>query len=338
MNDPIEPAVTGTAKPDSNPAETSRDIDAARRVFRLEADALRAMGEALDQGFVTAVDLVNGAAGRTVVTGMGKSGHIARKISSTLSSTGTPTFYVHPGEASHGDLGMIALDDVVIALSNSGETPELNDVINYCRRFNVPLIAITGRAGSSLAENADCTLLLPAVAEACPMGLAPTTSTTAMLALGDALAIALLDRRGFTAEDFQVLHPGGQLGQNLLRVGDLMHDTADLPLVDAGASVGDAILVMTNKGFGCAGVVDSGGQLTGIITDGDLRRHMSDTLLQLTCADIMTPDPKTIRAQALASEALGLMNASKITSLFVAEDRKPTGILHIHDCLRAGIA
>ena len=330
--------MTGSAKTSSKPAEASRDIDAAQRVFRLEADALRAMGEALDERFVAAVDLIDRAAGRTVVTGMGKSGHIARKISSTLSSTGTPSFYVHPGEASHGDLGMIAGDDVVIALSNSGETPELSDVINYCRRFNVPLIAITGRAGSSLADNADCTLLLPAVAEACPMGLAPTTSTTAMLALGDALAIALLDRRGFTAEDFQVLHPGGQLGQNLLRVDDLMHRDDALPLIGAEASVGDAILVMTPKGFGCAGVIDDQGRLTGIITDGDLRRHMSDTMLQLTCGQVMTADPKTIRAQALASEALGLMNASQITSLFVADDREPVGILHIHDCLRAGIA
>ena len=296
------------------------------------------MGDTLDETFVAAVDIVHRAAGRTVVTGMGKSGHIARKISSTLSSTGTPSFYVHPGEASHGDLGMIARDDVVIALSNSGETPELSDVINYCRRFNVPLIAITGRAGSSLADNADCTLLLPAIAEACPMGLAPTTSTTAMLAIGDALAIALLDRRGFTAEDFQVLHPGGQLGQNLMRVADLMHSEEALPLLDANASVGDAILEMTTKGFGCAGVIDDQGRLTGIITDGDLRRHMSDTLLRLTCGHVMTPDPKTIRAQALASEALGLMNASQITSLFVAEDRHPLGILHIHDCLRAGIA
>ncbi|MGB0570772.1 MAG: KpsF/GutQ family sugar-phosphate isomerase [Alphaproteobacteria bacterium] len=330
--------MTGTAKTDSNSTEASCDIDAAQRVFRLEADALRMMGESLDERFVMAVDLVDRATGRTVVTGMGKSGHIARKISSTLSSTGTPSFYVHPGEASHGDLGMIAHDDVVVALSNSGETPELSDVINYCRRFYVPLIAITGRDGSSLAENADCTLLLPAITEACPMGLAPTTSTTAMLAVGDALAIALLDRRGFTAEDFQVLHPGGQLGQNLLRVCDLMHSEEALPLLDANASVGDAILEMTNKGFGCAGIIDDQGQLTGIITDGDLRRHMSDTLLQLTCCHVMTPDPKTIRAQALASEALGLMNATQITSLFVAEDRQPVGILHIHDCLRAGIA
>jgi len=333
--------VTGTPKTSSNATGATpagRDVDAARRVFHLEADALRVMGEALDETFVEAVEIIDRAGGRAVVTGMGKSGHIARKISSTLSSTGTPSLYVHPGEASHGDLGMIAHNDAVIALSNSGETPELGDVVNYCRRFEVPLIAITGRAGSSIAEAANCALLLPAVAEACPMGLAPTTSSTAMLALGDAIAIALLDRRGFTAEDFQVLHPGGQLGQNLLRVRDLMHSGDALPLIAADASVGDAILVMTMKGFGCAGVTDAEGKLMGIITDGDLRRHMSDTLLQLTCEQVMTADPKTIRHQALASEALGLMNASQITSLFVADDRNPVGILHIHDCLRAGIA
>ncbi len=314
------------------------DIEVARRVFRLEADALRAMGEALDETFSRAVDLIDNAAGRTVVTGMGKSGHIARKISSTLASTGTPSLYVHPGEASHGDLGMITASDVVIALSNSGETPELGDVLNHCRRFKVPLVAITGRANSTLADNSNCTLLLPPVAEACPMGLAPTTSTTVMIALGDALAIALLDRRGFTAEDFQVLHPGGKLGQRLLRVGDLMHAGDDLPLVASGDRVADALIVMSAKGFGCAGVIDTTGKLVGVITDGDLRRHMSDTLPSLTCGEIMTRNPKTIRVQALASEALGQMNDSQITSLFVARDGAPVGILHIHDCLRSGLA
>jgi arabinose-5-phosphate isomerase len=327
------------SRPDSGaPRDEERDLDAARRVFRLEAEALRALGDALDTTFINALDLIDGARGRTVVTGMGKSGHIARKIAATLASTGTPALYVHPGEASHGDLGMITREDVVLALSNSGETHELNDVINYCRRFDVPLISITGRAGSLLAEVSSCTLLLPAIAEACPMGLAPTTSTTAMLALGDALAIALLDRRGFTAEDFQVLHPGGKLGQSLLRVGDLMHTGDALPLIDAAAQVGDAILVMTAKGFGCAGVVDPQGKLLGIITDGDLRRHMSDGLLNMRCDAVMTVAPKTIRGPALASEALGMMNANEITSLFVADDSRPVGIVHIHDCLRAGVA
>lgn len=333
--------MTGTTTSDSTAKDSSQskgDIGAARRVLRLEAEALRVMGEALDDTFVRAVDLIHQASGRTVVTGMGKSGHIARKISSTFSSTGTPSFYVHPAEASHGDLGMIAREDVVLALSNSGETPELGDVINYCSRFNVPLVSITARMDSTLADNSDCTLLLPAVAEACPMGLAPTTSSTAMLALGDALAIALLDRRGFTAEDFQVLHPGGKLGQNLLRVGDLMHGGDDLPLITAEERVSDALLLMSTKGFGCAGVTDASGDLIGVITDGDLRRHMSDTLLRLSCGEIMTANPKTIRSQALASEALGLMNATQITSLFVAQERRPVGILHIHDCLRAGLA
>ncbi len=329
--------VTGSTKSRTDARDAEADIEAARRVFRLEADALRAMGDDLDEAFVQAVNLIDGSPGRAVVTGMGKSGHIARKISSTLASTGTPSFFVHPGEASHGDLGMIAREDVVLALSNSGETPELGDVINYCRRFEVPLISITGRSNSSLADNSDCTLLLPPVAEACPMGLAPTTSTTAMLAMGDALAIALLDRRGFTAEDFQVLHPGGKLGQNLLRVGDLMHEGEALPLVTRDDKVADALIIMTAKGFGCAGVVDDAGDLIGVITDGDLRRHMSDTLPSLTCGEIMTGKPKTIRVQALASEALGQMNASQITALFVARGTTPVGILHIHDCLRAGL-
>lgn len=330
--------MNGTAKSDSKSPTPKGDIEAAQRVFRLEAEALRAIGDNLDETFIRAVDLIGQATGRTVVTGMGKSGHIARKISSTLSSTGTPSFYVHPGEASHGDLGMIAREDVVLALSNSGETQELGDVINYCRRFNVPLVSITARLESTLADNSDCTLLLPAITEACPMGLAPTTSTIGMLAIGDALAIALLSRRGFTAEDFQVFHPGGKLGQNLLRVGDLMHGGDDLPLIAAEERVSEALLLMSAKGFGCAGVTDASGELIGVITDGDLRRHMSDTLLSLSCGEIMTANPKTIRSQAPASEALGLMNATTITSLFVAQDRTPVGILHIHDCLRAGLA
>jgi arabinose-5-phosphate isomerase len=337
----IDRPVTGIQKPTSKSTDgtaPTRDIEAAQRVFRMEADALRIMGEDLDETFVRAVNLIDEAKGRTIVTGMGKSGHIAQKVSSTLSSTGTPSFFLHPGEASHGDLGMIAPDDVVLALSNSGETKELGDMLNYCSRFKVPVISITARMDSTLAANSVCTLVLPPVAEACTMGLVPTTSTTAMLAMGDALAVALLDRRGFTAEDFQVLHPGGKLGQNLLRVGDLMHGGDGLPLITIDGRVSDALLLMTNKGFGCAGVVNADGDLIGVITDGDLRRHMSDALVGLSCGEIMTENPKTIRSQALASEALGLMNATKITSLFVANEQTPVGILHIHDCLRAGLA
>ena len=247
---------------------SSSDLAAARRVLRLEAEALRSMSEALDGSFTKALDILFAVTGRVVVTGMGKSGHIARKISATLASTGTPSHYVHPAEASHGDMGMITRSDAVLALSNSGETPELGDLVDYCRRFSIPLISLTGKPGSTLAANSDCALILPAIAEACPMGLAPTTSTTSMLALGDALAVALLERRGFTTEDFQVLHPGGKLGQGLLRVDDLMHTGDELPMVVPDAAMSDVILTMTNKRFGCVGVVDAAGHLTGIVTDG----------------------------------------------------------------------
>jgi arabinose-5-phosphate isomerase len=314
------------------------DVDTARRVLNSEATALEKVAQSLDGSFTEALDLLARTEGRTIVTGMGKSGHVARKIAATLASTGTPAVYVHPAEASHGDLGMIAPDDVVLALSNSGETSELSDLVGYCRRFEIPLIAMTGRKDSTIGEMADCALVLPALAEACPMGLAPTTSTTAMMALGDALAVALLGRRGFTREDFQVLHPGGRLGQMLLRVDDLMATGDDMPLVMTDASMSETLVVMTAKCKGCVGVIDTGGSLAGIITDGDLRRHMSSDLLKSLARDIMTRSPHTIRSRALAAEALGQMNARRITSLFIVEDGRPTGIIHLHDCLRAGIA
>lgn len=315
------------------------DIDAARRVLRTEIAGLEALLGELNGSFTMAVECLARVSGRITVTGMGKSGHIARKIAATFSSTGTPAQFVHPGEASHGDLGMIAESDAVLALSNSGDTAELADIVAYTRRFRIPLLAMTRRNGSSLAEAADVTLLLPAAAEACPMGLAPTTSTTMMLALGDALAMALLERKGFSAGDFQVLHPGGQLGRQLLRVAAIMHDGAAMPLVPRGLAMAEAILVMTAKSFGCVGVTDEAGKLVGIVTDGDLRRHMGDALLRSAVDAVMNPQPKTIRPQALAAEALGQMNAQAITSLFVVdEERRPLGILHIHDCLRAGIA
>ena len=319
-------------------AALSGDLAAARRVLRLEAEALRAMSEALDATFTQALEILLAVTGRVVVTGMGKSGHIARKISATLASTGTPSHFVHPAEASHGDMGMITRSDAVLALSNSGETPELGDLVDYCRRFSIPLIALTGKSGSTLADNGDCALILPAIAEACPMGLAPTTSTTAMLAMGDALAVALLERRGFTTEDFQVLHPGGKLGRGLLRVDDIMHVGDELPLTGPDAAMSDVVLTMTNKMFGCAGVVDAGGHLTGIVTDGDLRRHISTDFRNTTAGEVMTKAPKTIRLGALASEALGTMNDNKILVLFVVDGGVPIGILHMHDCLRAGIA
>ena len=320
-------------------ARRDDDLAVARRVILAEIGGLESLAAALDSEFVRAADLCAAAKGRIIVTGIGKSGHVAHKLAATLASTGTPAQFVHPAEASHGDLGMIGSQDAILALSNSGETAEFADIVAYSRRFKIPLVAITGGAGSSLAEAADAVLLLPPVAEACPMGLAPTTSTTMMMALGDALAIALLERKGFSSSDFRVLHPGGKLGRRLLRVGDIMHRAEAVPIVGSQARMSEAILVMTARSFGCVGVRDGAGKLVGVVTDGDLRRHMSDALLLRGVAEIMHRDPKTISAQALAAEALGLMNRSAITSLFVVDDGgSPTGFLHMHDCLRAGVA
>jgi arabinose-5-phosphate isomerase len=315
-------------------------LEAGRRVLRAEADALLALARRLDGGFERFVTRLAATAGRVVVTGMGKSGHIARKIAATLASTGTPALFVHPAEASHGDLGMIAPSDLVLALSNSGETPELADIVAYSRRFSIPLLAIVGRAPSTLASAADQVLILPELPEACPLGLAPTTSTTAMLALGDALAVALLERRGFGAQEFGVLHPGGKLGRRLIRVEQLMHKGQELPLVGTGARMAEALIEMTAKRLGCVGTVDERGDLCGIITDGDLRRNMSPDLLAQPVAAIMTAKPRTIRPQALAAEAVALMNQPErpVTVLFVVEGKRPVGVLHLHDCLRAGVA
>jgi arabinose-5-phosphate isomerase len=320
-----------------------RTIDAAiesgRRVIRAEAEALETMAAGIDDVFAAAVRLIGAVRGRTVVTGMGKSGHVARKIAATLASTGTPAMFVHPAEASHGDLGMITAQDAVLALSNSGETAELRDLLLYAKRFGIPLVAMVGRTPSTLAEAADLVLALPVFKEACPMGLAPTTSTTAMLALGDALAVALLERRGFTARDFALYHPGGKLGSQLIRVEQLMHAGEDLPLVTAEASLREAVLEMTRKRLGCVGVANGTGQLVGIVTDGDLRRNMTSDLLDRGVAEIMTRDPRTIDRRALAAEAVALMNGGPrpITVLFVTEGDRPVGALHLHDCLRAGI-
>ena len=319
------------------PAEM--DLESARKVLKLEADGLNALADTLDEDFAKAVDLLAAVKGRIVVTGMGKSGHIGRKIAATLASTGAPAFFVHPGEASHGDLGMVTQADAILGLSNSGETSELSDFIAYSRRFSIPLISITSRKSSALADSADVSLVLPNSQEACPLGLAPTTSTTMTLALGDCLAVALLERRGFSADDFQQFHPGGSLGNQLMKVKDLMHSGDALPLVSETTLMSDTLLEMTAKHFGCVAVVDAKRQLLGIITDGDLRRNMSDDLIGKTAADIMTRGAKTVDAGALAVEGLGLMNEKSITSLFVLGDNdEVTGILHIHDCLRAGIA
>lgn len=315
---------------------TPEQFKTARRVLELEAEAITALANSLDDKFLAAIDILANVSGRVIVTGMGKSGHIARKIAATMASTGTPAHYVHPGEASHGDLGMIAKGDAVIALSNSGTTRELNDLFEYTRRFSIPLIAITAKSPSTMSEVADVALILPPVPEGCPMGLAPTTSTTASLAMGDALAVTLLERRGFGPSDFHVLHPGGQLGSALQRVSDLMHKDTEIPVVARDTLMSEVIINMTEKRFGCVGVVE-GGQLVGVITDGDLRRHMGDQLFSQMAGDVMTTAPRTIRGRALAAEAVAVMNEISITSLFVVEDGAPVGILHIHDCLRAGV-
>ncbi|HUT49923.1 MAG TPA: KpsF/GutQ family sugar-phosphate isomerase [Alphaproteobacteria bacterium] len=314
------------------------DLASVERVLTLEAEGIRKLADACDDRIVAALDILEKVTGRVVVTGMGKSGHIARKIAATMASVGTPALYVHPGEASHGDLGMITRADAILALSYSGETGELADLVSYTRRYSIPLIAITAKADSTLAQAADVALTLPAAAEACPLGLAPTTSTTMTLALGDALAVALLERRGFSSDDFQVLHPGGRLGKRLVRVRDLMHGGDALPLVDRALAMAEALIIMTAKGFGCVGVIEADGALAGVITDGDLRRNMAPDLLGRTAGDVMTAGPKTIRPEALAAEALGHMNAKAITSLFVVADGKPIGIVRMHDCLRAGVA
>ncbi len=304
-----------------------------------EIEGLRRLEATLDGGFAEAVALLLAANGRVIVSGMGKSGHVARKIAATLASTGTPALFVHPAEASHGDLGMIARGDVVVLLSNSGETPELADLIAYTRRFGIALIGVAGRAESTLIRASDVGIVLPDAPEACSVGLAPTTSTTMTLALGDALAVALMEARAFTPAAFRDLHPGGRLGARLATVGQLMHSGDEMPLIGIDAGMPEALLVMSAKGFGVVGVVDMGA-LVGVVTDGDLRRNM-DGLLARRVADVMTARPRTISTGALASEALGIMNGAKITTLFATDPAAPfapAGILHVHDCLRAGVA
>jgi arabinose-5-phosphate isomerase len=313
-------------------------LASARRTLTLEIGGLQALAASLDGPFGDAVERLFAVRGRVIVTGMGKSGHVARKIAATLASTGTPSQFVHPAEASHGDLGMITKDDAILALSWSGESAELLSIISYAKRFAIPLIAMTAEGASALARAADVALLLPKAEEACPNGLAPTTSTTMQLALGDALAIALLEHRGFTASDFRVFHPGGKLGAMLRHVRDIMHGADELPLAGPATLMSQALLVMSQKSFGCLGIVDDEGALIGIITDGDLRRHMGEDLLTKRTGDIMTANPKSIGQDMLASEALNILNSLKITSLFVVENRRPVGLVHVHDFLRAGVA
>jgi arabinose-5-phosphate isomerase len=317
-------------------------IGSGLRTLETEVGGLTALAAAMQNGlgkaFIAAVEIISSTEGRVVVSGMGKSGHIGRKIAATLSSTGTPALFVHPAEASHGDLGMVAPNDVIMALSWSGETVELKSLIDYSRRFRIKLIAVTAERDSTLGQAADVALVLPQAREACPHNLAPTTSSLMQLALGDALAITLLESRGFTALDFRDLHPGGRLGAALTFVRDLMHSDTAMPLIKVGARMSDAIVEMSAKGFGCVGITDAAERLVGIVTDGDLRRHMRPDLLEAEVDKVMTRGPITIRTDQLASEALEILNSSKITAVFVVDDAKPVGIVHLHDLLRAGVA
>jgi arabinose-5-phosphate isomerase len=318
-------------------SSTTDFLVTGRRVIVREAEALAMLADSLSESFVAAVNLILQSQGRVIVCGIGKSGHIARKIAATLASTGTPAQFVHAAEASHGDLGMVMKGDLVLVLSNSGETPELADIVAHTRRFGIPLIGVAGTEGSTLLRQSDIAILLPRATEACERGIVPTTSTTMTLALGDALAIALMEHRDFTPDQFRAFHPGGKLGARLQKVRDLMH--AAPPVVPEDTAMGDALLAMTASGFGVVGVTDAAGYLAGIITDGDLRRHM-EGLLSLKAADVMTRSPRTIGPQDLAEKAVALMNDRKITSLFVVDpegSRAAVGLIHIHDCLRAGI-
>ncbi len=334
MPDSMKPSLATVSVPDNSAATI---IACGRHTLNCAIAGLDAVSEALDERFAAAVECIAAMRGRVVTTGMGKSGHIARKIAATLASTGTPACFVHPAEASHGDMGMITEGDIILMLSNSGETAELEAIITYAKRFRIPMIAIVRRAASMLVELADVAVVLPAMPEASPTG-APTTSTTMMLAYGDALAMALLEQRGFSSEDFGVFHPGGKLGKGLLRVADLMHGAETLPIVRPEDRMQDVLVVMTRKAFGCAVVVAADGTLAGIITDGDLRRHMGPTLLERPASAIMTVSPLTTRPEALAAEVLNILNTRSITSLIAVKDGIPVGLIHIHDCLRAGVA
>ena len=318
----------------------NKDLISAKHTIDKEVEALRIMEDSLNQNLTRALDLMQKTEGRVIVTGMGKSGHVGSKIAATLASTGTPSFFVHPGEASHGDLGMITSKDCVLAISNSGETRELSDIIIYCKRYSIPLIAMTKNPDSALGKAGDILLQLPDDGEACPLGLAPTSSTTATMVLGDILAIALLERRGFSKTDFKQRHPGGKLGAFLQKVSDIMHKGDEIPLISENAPMPDAILTMTGKMLGCVGVTDSSGNLIGMITDGDLRRFMGQNILSLKASDVMTKSPKTISDDILVAEAVNIMNTTGkgITQLFVVYNDKPIGIIHLHDCLKAGVA
>lgn len=314
-----------------------KDKDCAIRTVDMEVDTLEKLKNSIGAELSDALDAMQNAKGRIIITGMGKSGHIGKKIAASLASTGTPSFFVHPAEASHGDLGMITEDDVVLAISNSGESKELVDILNYCKRFGIKLISITKNPQSSLGKAGDIVLQLPNNGEACPLGLAPTSSTTATLVLGDILTTCLIERKGFTKEDFNNRHPGGKLGSILQKVSDLMHTGEEMPILNEKSGMREALLEMTTKRLGCVGFINSVGELTGMLTDGDLRRCLSPQVLERCAEELMTKNPKTISKDAMASSAMKIMHDKKITNLFVIENKKPVGIIHIHDLLNNGI-
>ena len=316
---------------------SNSDLISAKHTIDKEIEALRVMESELDSSLTEALDLMQSAKGRIILTGMGKSGHIAKKIAASLASTGTPSFFVHPAEASHGDLGMITTDDVIIAISNSGESKELVDILNYSKRFGIKLIAITKNPESSLGKAGDVVLKLPNNGEACPLGLAPTSSTTATLVLGDILTVAMIERNGFSKEQFNQRHPGGKLGSVLQKVSDLMHKGDEMPLLPTATGMKETLLEMTSKRLGCVGFTNNDGDLVGILTDGDLRRCLSADLLNKKAEDVMTRNPKVISPDAMASEAVKIMHEKKITNLFAVENGKPVGVIHIHDCLNSGV-
>ncbi len=315
------------------------DRISAIKTIDSEIDTINRLKDSVKaENLTKALDFMQNSKGRIIITGMGKSGHIGRKIAASLASTGTPSFFVHPAEASHGDLGMITEDDVVVAISNSGESRELIDILNYCKRFGIKLIAITKNAESSLGKAGDVVLELPNNGEACPLGLAPTSSTTATLVLGDVLTVGMIERKGFSKEDFNDRHPGGKLGSILKRVSDLMHTGQEMPILDENSNMQAVLLEMTSKRLGCVGFINQAGDLTGILTDGDLRRCLSSKILEEEAIDLMTHNPKTISPNAMTAEALKIMHDKKITNLFVLEGKKPVGVIHIHDLLNNGVA
>lgn len=314
------------------------DILAAIKTIDTEINAINELKNLLDENLTLALDLIENAKGRVILSGMGKSGHIAKKIAASLASTGTPSFFMHPAEASHGDLGMVTNDDIIIAISNSGESRELIDVLNYSKRFGIKLIAITKNPDSSLGKAGDIVLKLPKSAEACPLGLAPTSSTTATLVLGDIITVGMIERRGFSKAQFNQRHPGGKLGSILQKVKDIMHKDNEMPLLKENATINEIILEMTSKRLGCVGFINETGELTGMFTDGDLRRHINKDLSKVSASDIMTKNPITIKGDVFSAEAVKIMNEKQITNLFVVEDKKPIGVLHIHDLLKTGAA